>query len=140
MGLSNSTYENIVTEIYLSGGNVGLKNHSKEFTKTPINDVFKNLVVSFCYRNQLPFGLLAEKMSAKHWKVHIIDICMAVWGNKNSQINIGIYIRHSAAGYDSGEAIINHILINFEIFGCSLSYARNISFWWSWPGNLHQCR
>ena len=68
-GLSYSFYEHFMTEIYMSGGNVALKNHSKEFSRNflgPMYNLLRNPVVSFVTENNLPFGLLADKMAATH--------------------------------------------------------------------------
>ena len=65
---SYSSYEHFVTEIHMSGGNVGLKNNSKEFSRNfleHIYDVLRGTFVSFVTDNKLPFGLLADKIKAQ---------------------------------------------------------------------------
>ena len=42
-------------------------------------------------------------------------------GRTHHQINIYIYIRHSAMGCGSGEAIENHLLYNLYAFGIPLT-------------------
>ena len=74
--------------------------------------------------NKLPFGLLADKMTARHRKRHIIWIRVPIWDLNNSNINRDVYIRHSAVGYGSGESIIDHLLSNLESFGFQIPYVR----------------
>ena len=74
--------------------------------------------------NKLPFGLLADKMTARHRKRHIIGIRVPIWDLNNSNINRDVYIRHSAVGYGSGEAIVDHLLSNLESFGFQIPYVR----------------
>ena len=73
LGLLYAIYENLITEIHTSGGNIGQKNHSKEFSRNilgPMYEVLRNSIVSFVTDNKLPFGLLADEMTAKHRKRH----------------------------------------------------------------------
>ena len=82
LGLSYATYENLITEIHTSGGNIGQKNHSKEFSQNllgPMYEVLRNSIVSFVTDNKLPSGLLADKITAKHGTHHIIGIRVAIW-------------------------------------------------------------
>ena len=127
LGLSYISYENIVTEIHESGGNVGLKNHSKEFSRNflgYIYDTLRTTFVSYVTDNKYPFGLLADKMTAKHRKRHIMGVRVPIWDLNNYLINRDIYVRHSAVGYGSGEAIVDHLLTNLQSFGFSLPYIR----------------
>ena len=126
-GFPFSAYENIVAEVHSSGGHIGLKNHSKEFPRLflpHMYDVLRGGVSSFVMENKLPFGLLADKMTARHRKRHIIGIRVPIWDLNNSNINRDVYIRHSAVGYGSGEAIVDHLLSNLESFGFQIPYVR----------------
>lgn len=126
-GLSHSFYEHCVSEISSAGGNVGLKNHSKEFSRkflSPMYDVIKKSLISHIIDNRFPFGLIADKMTARHRKRHIIGIRVPIWDINNPNINRDIYIRHSAIGYGSGESMVDHLLTNVEMFGIPLPYIR----------------
>ena len=126
-GYSFRSYESIIAEIYSSGGHIGLKNHSKEFPRLflpHMYNVLKESVSSFVIENKLPFGLLADKMTARHRKRHIIGIRVPIWDLKNSRINQDVYLRHSAVGYGSGKAIVDHLLSNLETFGFEIPYIR----------------
>ena len=82
IGTSYQSYENIIAEIYSSGGNVGVKNHSKRFPREflpSMYTVLKNSFISMLSDNVLPFGLIADKMTAKHRKRHIIGIRIPIW-------------------------------------------------------------
>ena len=71
LGLSYSAHGNVLAEIHLSGENVALKNHLKEFSRNivaPMYHVLKNSVVSFVTENKFPFGVLAYKLFVKHLK------------------------------------------------------------------------
>ena len=127
LGLSYFSYEHFVTKIHMSGGNVGLKNHSKEFSRNfleHIYDVLRGTFVSFVTDNKLPFGLLADKMTAKCRKRHIIGVRVPIWDINNPLINRDIYLRHSSVGYGSGEAIVDHLLANLQSFGFPLPSIR----------------
>ena len=126
-GVPNTFYEHVVSEIYSSGGNVGLKNHSKEFSRkfaTPMYDVLRKSFISYITDNHFPFGLIADKMTAKHRKRHIIGVRVPIWDINNSKINRDIYIRHSAIGFGSGESMVDHLLTNLQAFGIPLPYIR----------------
>ena len=59
--LSYATYENLITEIHTSDGNIDQKNHSKEFSQNflcHMYEVLRNSIVSVV-TDKLPFGLLA---------------------------------------------------------------------------------
>ena len=68
-------------------------------------DVLRKSLVSYVTENCLPFGLLADKMTARHRKRHIMGIRVPIWDVNNSKINQDIYIRHSAVGVGSGEKL-----------------------------------
>ena len=87
-------------------------------------NVLKESVSSFVIENKLPFGLLADKMTARHRKRHIIGIRVPIWDLNNSRINQDVYLRHSAVGYGSGEAIVEHLLSNLVTFGFEIPYIR----------------
>lgn len=70
IGSFTLTYENIVAEIHLSGGNFGLKNHSKEFSGkvlTPTYDALKNAL--FCCRKQTSLCFTCRQNMCKTLKV-----------------------------------------------------------------------
>ena len=69
--------------------------------------------------NKHPFGLLADKMTAKHRKRHITGVRVPIWDDNNSRINRDIYVTHTAVGYGSGEAIVDHSL--FDLRGSNLA-------------------
>ena len=78
----------------------------------------------FVTDNKLLFGLLADKMTAKQCKCHIIGICVPILDVNSPHINRDIYIRHSAVCYSSGKEIVKHLLHNFESFGLPIPYTR----------------
>ena len=126
-GMPYKSYEQVVTEIHSAGGSVGAKNHSKEFPRLflpPIYNVLRGSFASYITEHRLPFGILADKMSAKHLKRHIMEIRVPIWDLNNSAINRDVYIRHSAIGYGSGEAVTDHLLENMTAFGFEMRYVR----------------
>ena len=63
---SKLSYEHHVADIFTAGGLVGSKNHSKNFSAfflPHLYDVLRSSVSSFVTDNNLPFGLLADKIS-----------------------------------------------------------------------------
>ena len=69
-------------KIHLTGGNIGLKNLSKQFERNFLRNTKKTK-----NKNTLPFSLLANKVSAKQWHWNIIGICLILWDISSSQIN-----------------------------------------------------
>ena len=53
-----------------------------------------------------------------------MGVRVPIWDLNNYLINRDIYVRHSAVGYGSGEAIVDHLLANLQSFGFSLPYIR----------------
>ena len=80
--------------------------------------------VTYVTDNKFPFRLLADKITAKHRKRHIMGVRVPIWDINMSRINRDIYVRHSAVGYGSGEAIADHLLENLKSFGFPLPYIR----------------
>ena len=72
----------------------------------------------------LPFGLIADKMTARHRKRHIMGIRIPIWDMNNPKINNDIYVRHSAVGVGTGENIKYHLLDSLVSFGFTLQYIR----------------
>ena len=80
-------------------------------------------MVCFAAENKLPFGLLADKMSAKHRKRHNWYSCSSFGHTQFSDKQIN-YIRHSAVGYSSEETIVNHLFHKLKTIGFPSSYTR----------------
>ena len=87
-------------------------------------EVLRNSIVSFVTDNKHPFGLLADKMTAKHRKRHMIGIRVTIWDVNSPHLNRNIYSRHSVIGYGSGKEIVKHLLHNLESFGLPIPYTR----------------
>lgn len=87
-------------------------------------NVLRSSFISYLTDNRYPFGLIADKMTAKHRKRHIIGVRVPIWDMNISKINRDIYVRHSAIGYGSGKAMVEHLLNNLESFGIPMPYIK----------------
>ena len=81
-GESLRSYEHHIADIYAAGGLVGTKNHSTFFPRTflpNVYDVIRSDISHFVVSNNLPFGLLADKMTTKYLTRHMVGIRIPVW-------------------------------------------------------------
>lgn len=83
---SYASYETIITEMYNSGASVGVKSHSKEFSKkflSHIHQTLKREITNFLVQNNLHVGLLADKITTlNHRTRHYWDTNANFWHKK----------------------------------------------------------
>lgn len=121
-------YETIIAEFYNSGGVVGLKNHSKEFARNFLPHVYLTLskeICNFIISNDLPFGIIADKMTANRRSRHIIGLRVPILDINSKYLFQSIYLEHNPATDLTGNGLAMHILQTLEKFGLDLSYIRN---------------
>lgn len=91
---SYATYETIITEMHNSGASMGVKNHSKEFARNFLPHVHKILrqeVTNFIIENDLPIGLLADKITINHHTRHIIGIRIPIFDKQRDYVSNTIF-------------------------------------------------
>ena len=126
-GTSILSYETLVTTNHAAGGNVGNKNHSKRFASDflePMYQVVKNSVIDYVINEELPFGILADKMTASHRKRHIMGMRIPIWSLDHPSICSDIYLRHASIGYGSGKAVSDHLLEMCKSMGFPINFIR----------------
>ena len=127
---SNRSYEYSNADAYNSGGNVGIKNHSKEFPRAflpSLYNVMRKDLTDFIMNRQLPIGILADKMTVHHRTRHIIGIRIPLWDISCSDIVKDIYIQCSSVKHHTGN-IAHHLIDSLVSAGINLPYiSKNIS-------------
>lgn len=128
---SYRSYENAIATCHSSGGSVGYLNHSREFPRKFMPSVYNVLrgdLSNFITQQQLPFGVLADKMTVNHRTRHIVGIRIPIWDIRYSTIVKDVYIQSSSVKLSSGKDICNHLFESLESAGFSSVYsAKNIS-------------
>ena len=128
---SYTSYEHSVATVYSAGGNIGTKNHSKEFPRLFLPALYNTLreeFVSFMKVNKLPFGLLADKMTVSHRTRHIVGIRIPIWDINCPNIVKDVYVQSSSIKHHEGFDVASHLLNSLETAGFSRPYvARYIS-------------
>ena len=128
---SYRSYEYSIADVYNSGGNVGIKNHSKEFPRTFLPSIYKVMrkdLTDFIMNRHLPIGILADKMTVHHRTRHIIGVRIPLWDISCSDIVKDIYIQGSSVKHHTGDDIANHLIDSLVSAGIKLSYiSKNIA-------------
>ena len=104
------SYETIVTEMHNSGASMGIKNHSKEFAHHFLPYIYKVLqqeLTNFDIQNDLPFDLIADKMTLNHQTWHIIDVKVPIFDIKIDNLFESIYLEHQWIDNSTGEGLCN---------------------------------
>lgn len=121
-------YETIIAEFNNCGGEVGLKNHSKEFARNFLTHTYNTLskeICNFITLNDLPFGIVADKMTANRRSRHIIGLRVPILDISSKFLFQSIYLEHSPATDLTGNGLAESILKTLEKFGLDLPYIRN---------------
>ena len=79
---------------------------------------------NFITMNNLPFGLLADKMTSKHLTRHMVGIRIPVWDINYANINKDIYVQCSCVHDLSGKGLAAHLIETLESFGLDEAYQR----------------
>ena len=76
------SYDHHVADVYNCGGLVGTKNHSARFPYLclpHVYDVIKSDTKKFIASNNLPLGIMTDKMTTRHLAQHMVGICIPIW-------------------------------------------------------------
>ena len=125
---SKLSYEHHIADMYNSGGLVGSKNHSKNFPALflpHLYDVLRSNVSNYVTANNLPFGLLADKMTTKHLTRHMVGIRVPIWDIRYPFLAKDIYVQCSCINDVSGKGIADHMIHTLESFGLDRIYQRD---------------
>ena len=79
---SRLSYEYHIADIFNSGGTVGTKNHSKRFPGLflpHVYNVIRSDIKNYIVNNDLPFGVVADKMTSNHLTRHMMGIRLPIW-------------------------------------------------------------
>ena len=125
---SRYAYEYHITDIVHSGGSVGTKNHSHNFPdnfRPHLYTVLRSTVSEMIQLQDMPFGVIADKMTSKHLTRHMVGIRIPVWDMRYLGINKDIYVSCSPVQDLSGLGLASHIVASLNSFGINESYQRN---------------
>ena len=92
---SEKSFEYHLADMFNCGGSIGSKNHSFNFPhkfRPHVYATIRSSVSNYITMNNLPFGLLADKMTSKHLTRHMVGIRIPVWDINYTNINKDIYV------------------------------------------------
>ena len=118
-------FETILTEFYYSGAEIGLKNHSKEFARNflpHIHGILNKEICNFIVANELPIGIVADKMTSNRRSRHIIGLRIPIFDINHESIYHSIYLEHNAVTDFTGDGLVCSILNTLEKFGLANTY------------------
>lgn len=127
LNTSYAAYESIVTEMHNSGASMGVKNHSKEFSRNFLPHVHKILrqeLTNFIMANDLPIGLLADKITINHRTRHIIGIRIPIFDIQRDSLFQTLYLEHQWVDDSTGEGLVQDFINTLEKFGFNKPYIR----------------
>ena len=81
-------------------------------------------MASYINSNDIPFGLVADKMTSKHLTRHMVGIRIPIWDIRYIHINKDIYVQCSCIQDVTGKGVTQHMLKSLESFGMDSSYQR----------------
>ena len=125
---SRYSYEHHIADMVHSGASMGTKNHSHNFPekfRPHIYSVLRTNISDMIKFQDIPFGVIADKMTSKHLTRHMIGIRIPVWDIRYSGINKDIYVACSPVEDLSGRGIASHIFATLDSFSISEIYQRN---------------
>ena len=106
---------------------MGTKNHSTFFPRTflpNVYDVIRSDISQFVVSNNLPFGLLADKMITKHLTRHMVGVRIPVWDVRYASLNKDIYVQCSCLNDVTGKGIAKHMVDTLISLGIDRPYQR----------------
>ena len=124
---SRLAYEYHITDIFTAGGKTGSKNHSRNFPGfflPHIYDVIRSDVKDYVLLNDLPFGIIADKMTTSHLTRHMMGIRVPIWDIRCSNISRDVYLQSNPIANVTGQGVTSHIVKMIESFGIEESYQR----------------
>ena len=90
-----------------------------------VYQVLRTTLSNYIVTNNIPFCLLADKMTSKHITRHMIGIWIPVWDIHYAAINKDIYLQCSAVHYLSGKGIAANLVETLVSFGLDEVYQRS---------------
>lgn len=120
-------FETIITEFHNSGAEVGLKNHSKEFARNflpHMYGVLRKEICNFIVGNELPIGVIADKMTSNRRSRHIIGLRIPIFDINHESFYQSIYLEHNAVTNFTGDGLSCSIINTLEKFGLEMTYIR----------------
>ena len=124
---SRLSYEYHITDIFAAGGVTGSKNHSKRFPGLllpHLYDVIRSDVREYIVQNELPFGIMADKMTSGHLTRHMMGIRIPVWDLRCSYLSKDIYLQSNPIKDVTGLGVTTHIVGMLEAVGLDKAYQR----------------
>lgn len=127
MNISYESYENVISVLHNSGCTVGVKNHSKEFPRLflpVVHSVLQKEINSFIIDNDLPFGIVADKITVNHRSRHIVGLRIPVFDINRDNLFHSVYLEHNFVNDFTGHGLACSILSTLNKFGFDLAFLR----------------
>ena len=87
-----------------------------------VHNILRSQVSSFLTNQNLPIGVLADKMTANHRTRHKIGVRVPIWDMRYSCIVKNIHIQSSAVKLHTGIAVPDHLFDSLNAAGFSNVY------------------
>ncbi|GBM44510.1 hypothetical protein AVEN_192542-1 [Araneus ventricosus] len=121
-------YEDLITIMHNSGCSMGVKNHSKEFPRIflpVVHSVLKTEVSSFILNNDLPVGVVADKVIVHCRSHHVIGLRVPIFELNKEHLFKCIYLEHNFVDNFTGGGLAASILNTLKKFDFSAPFLRN---------------
>ena len=72
--------------------------------------VIRSDIKNFVIKNNLPFGVMADKMTSKHLTRHMVGIRLPIWDVRTSYLTKDLYLQCSPINDVTGLGLTNHVV------------------------------
>ena len=81
-------------------------------------------ILGWMIQEQIPFGLIADKMTVHRRTRHILGIKIPIWDMENPRISKDVYLRHAVISDATGDGVSDHMISTLENFGFKSTFIR----------------
>lgn len=102
-------YESVIAQFHNCGVFVGQKNYSKEFADCSLPQVYLVLlknIASYICNEDLPIGIVADKMTVNHRTHHIVVIRIQIYYINHTTLFTSIYLEHHFCKDVTGKGLV----------------------------------
>lgn len=127
MDMSYESYESLICLLHNSNCGIGVKNHSKEFPRLflpVVHSVLHKEIASFIISNDLPVGVMADKVTVNHRSRHIIGLRVPFFDINSKNLYHSVYLEHNFVNDFTGKGLASSMLGTLDKFGFNLPFLR----------------
>lgn len=124
----NVMYEYTIADTFNAGGEVGTKCHSSNFPTLFLPHMYsalKDHIVDNVIHDNLPFGIMADKVTISHRTRHMVGIRLPVFDLDYPSLTKDIYVQSASVKHHDGLSLSNHLLDSIEAMGIPRFYIRS---------------